>query len=100
MAMAVPLIVLNAMYYSRAVALQMRGTYLSIFFGTALLAVVLDITFARCLGLMGVAIALVIREAAMLTAFLVLARDKFTVPASGAASSLQLAVLDSSPRRP
>jgi O-antigen/teichoic acid export membrane protein len=100
MAIAVPLIVLNAMYYSRAVALQMRGTYLSIFFGTALLAVALDITFARYLGLMGVAAAIVIREATMLTAFLVSARGNFAVPAAGAASSLSLQVFDSSPRRP
>lgn len=100
MAIAVPLIVLNAMYWNRAVALQMRGTYLSIFLGTALLAVALDMTFARYLGLMGVAVAIVIREAAMLTAFLVSARREVGIPAACAASSLRLTVFGSSPGGP
>jgi O-antigen/teichoic acid export membrane protein len=90
MVLAIPLIIVNAIYFNRAIALQMRRTYLSIYFGTGLLAVALDVVFARHVGLMGVAIAIVIREAAMLAAFAVSARSTSAVVAVSEPAALRL----------
>jgi O-antigen/teichoic acid export membrane protein len=62
MVLAVPFILLNALYLSRAVALGAARVYLGTYTATAVLAVSLDITMARVFGAMGIAVAIVIRE--------------------------------------
>jgi len=80
MVLAVPFIVLNAAYLSRAIALDAKQVYLGIYLGTAVIAVCLDVALGRLYGAVGVATAIVIREALMLTAFVVF--DSRLTPAS------------------
>jgi Na+-driven multidrug efflux pump len=69
MVLAIPFIFLNAVYLSRAIALGSARTYLGIYLGTAVFAVPLDIAMARAYGGMGIAIAIVLREIVMFSAF-------------------------------
>ncbi len=88
MVFAAPLIFLNALYFNRAIALQLHRTCLFIYFGTTLIAIALDIALAKNVGLVGVAMAIVIREAVMLSAFVLFARRSSAAPAT-CASALQ-----------
>lgn len=69
MLLAAPFILLNALNFNRAIALESRSLYVGTYVWTAVLAVVLDLAFGLTLGTLGVAIAVVLREAAMLAIF-------------------------------
>ena len=62
MVLAVPFILLNAVYFSRAVALASTRVYLATYTATTVLAILLDIILVRNYGAMGIAVAIVIRE--------------------------------------
>jgi O-antigen/teichoic acid export membrane protein len=66
---AAPPLVLNALYLHRAFALHLVRTYLGIYVGATLLAVLLDWALAHSLGGAGIAIAVVAREYSILLAF-------------------------------
>jgi len=69
MALACPLILLNSLYASLAIATSEKAVYLGIFAATASVTLVLDVFFGRAFGAMGIASAIVIREAGMLAGF-------------------------------
>jgi O-antigen/teichoic acid export membrane protein len=71
MVLAVPFILLNATYLSRAIALGAKWVYLGSYIGTAVVAVPLDFALGRAYGSTGVAIAIVLREVLMFLAFFV-----------------------------
>ena len=62
MILAVPLILLNAVYLSRAIAIGAKWVYLGTYLGTSVVAVTLDILLARAYGGVGIAFAIVARE--------------------------------------
>jgi O-antigen/teichoic acid export membrane protein len=72
MALACPLILLNTLYANVAMATNSKSVYLGIFAATAAVTVGLDFLLGRGFGAMGVAAAIVIREAGMFGAFWVL----------------------------
>ena len=72
MALACPLILLNTLYANVAMAINSKSVYLGIFAATAAVTVGLDFLLGRGFGAMGVAAAIVIREAGMFGAFWVL----------------------------
>jgi O-antigen/teichoic acid export membrane protein len=78
MILAAPLIILNAMHFNRAIALQLHRTYVSISAGTAVLAVVLSFGAAQIFGTTGVAVAILIREALMFTMYVLFARTPYS----------------------
>jgi O-antigen/teichoic acid export membrane protein len=69
MVLAVPFILLNAVYLSRAMSLGSARAYLTTYAATTTLAVVLDISMVRIYGAMGIAFAIVIRELATFLIF-------------------------------
>jgi len=69
MILALPLILLNAVYLSRAIAIDGKQVYLGTYFGVSVVAVTLDILLARLYGSMGVAFAIVVRELLIFLSF-------------------------------
>lgn len=69
MALACPFILLNSVYTNFAIALNKRAVFTGLFAGTAVLAVGLDFLLGRSFGPMGIATAIVIREAGLLAGF-------------------------------
>jgi O-antigen/teichoic acid export membrane protein len=69
MVIACPLILLNSIYTARTIATNSRATFLGIFSVGALASLALDFIFGRAYGSVGVAWAIVVREAGMLLAF-------------------------------
>lgn len=72
MSLSIPLILLNAVYLSRAIATASVRTYLGTYIGVGALTVALNLAFGRYYGALGVSVAIVIRELTMLTAFIVM----------------------------
>jgi O-antigen/teichoic acid export membrane protein len=68
MALACPLILLNSIYTTLAIATNSRGTLLAIYGLGAIVTIGLDLFLGRAFGAMGIAIAIVAREAGMLLA--------------------------------
>ncbi len=69
---AAPFVVLNALFMHQAFALHAKRTYLGIYGGAILLTAVLNPVMALWLGALGAAIAVVVREVAIFTAFRVM----------------------------
>jgi O-antigen/teichoic acid export membrane protein len=69
MAVAIPFIILNAAYLSRAVARNAARACLAIYGSATVLSLALNFLFGYWYGAMGIAGAIVIREAAMTAAF-------------------------------
>jgi O-antigen/teichoic acid export membrane protein len=86
MALAVPFILLNAVFLSRAIASELPYEYLGIFLGTGIISITLDFILGRAHGANGVAWAIVLREFLMLLAFVLFAvwekgrTNTFTTP--------------------
>jgi O-antigen/teichoic acid export membrane protein len=72
MALACPFILVNSVYTNFAIAMNKRSVFTGLFAGTAVLAVGLNFLLGRAFGPMGIAAAIVIREAVMLAGFWVL----------------------------
>lgn len=69
MVLACPFILLNSLYTARALATNNRSVFLGIYGATALIALALDFFLGHAFGSLGIAWAIVIREAAMLVGF-------------------------------
>jgi O-antigen/teichoic acid export membrane protein len=69
MVLACPLILLNSVYTTCAIAANSRAIFLGIYAATAAATLALDFGFGRAFGSVGVAAAIVVREAAMLLGF-------------------------------
>jgi O-antigen/teichoic acid export membrane protein len=69
MVLAVPCILLNSLYMNRAVALRSPSVYVGTYLMTAGLALVLGLVLGGTFGSMGIAVAIVGRELAMLGIF-------------------------------
>jgi O-antigen/teichoic acid export membrane protein len=82
MAIACPLILLNSIYTARTIATNSRAIFLGIFSVGALASLALDFFFGRAYGSLGIAWAIVIREAGMLFAFSLLT-SRLSLPAAG-----------------
>ena len=76
MALACPFILLNSVYTNFAIALNKRAVFTGLFAGTAVLAVGLNFLLGRAFGPMGIATAIVIREASLLAGFWILMSRK------------------------
>ena len=76
MALACPFILLNSVYTNFAIAMNKRAVFTGLFAGTAVLAVGLDFLLGRAFGPMGIATAIVIREATLLAGFWILMSRK------------------------
>lgn len=63
MCLALPLILLNSLLFNRAVAMQSRSVYVGAYVVAAIAAVLLNLVCGRAFGLVGVAGAIVAREA-------------------------------------
>lgn len=74
MVLATPCILLNALYFNKAIALQLHRVYVFTYVITAIIALIASYTFARAFGPTGVAVAIVCREAFMLMLFIALTR--------------------------
>jgi O-antigen/teichoic acid export membrane protein len=72
MAMACPLILLNSVYTNLAIALNKRAVFTGLYAGIAAGAIGLNFLLGRAFGPMGIAAAIVIREAGMLAGFWIL----------------------------
>jgi O-antigen/teichoic acid export membrane protein len=72
MVLACPFILLNAVYTNFAIAMNDRVVFTGLFAATAVIAIGLDIILGRAFGPIGVATAIVIREAGMLVGFWIL----------------------------
>jgi len=75
MLVAAPLIVLNALNLHRAFALNQVRSYMGIYIGATVAAVLLDVSLGSRFGASGIAVAVVLRECLVLTAFWVV-RDE------------------------
>lgn len=82
MVIACPLILLNSIYTARTIAANSRAIFLGIFSVGALASLALDFIFGRAYGSVGIAWAIVIREAGMLVAFSLLT-SRLPVAATG-----------------
>lgn len=82
MALTLPFIVLNALYFNRAIALRLHRAYLTIWIITAMIAALASCTLAYAFGSTGVAVAILIREALMLFLFLTSTRSPSTATLS------------------
>ncbi len=82
MVVACPLILLNSIYTARTIATNSRAMLLGIFSVGALASLALDFLFGRAYGSLGIAWAIVIREAGMLVAFWLLT-SRLSVAATG-----------------
>jgi O-antigen/teichoic acid export membrane protein len=69
MLLALPFIVLNALYVSHQIALGNPRVYLSVYVATGLGSIALSFLLGHLFGLPGIAVAIVAREAGMLGAF-------------------------------
>ena len=69
MALACPFILLNSIYTARVIAVNRRSVFLGIYGAGALATLALDFLFGRALGPIGIACAIVLREAGMLLGF-------------------------------
>jgi O-antigen/teichoic acid export membrane protein len=86
MLLACPFILLNSIYTARALATNNRPLFLGIYAAAALATLALDLALGHAFGSLGIAWAIVVREAAMLLSFwLLLSR----VPSSAAALNLR-----------
>jgi|SRR5581483_68943 len=72
MVLAVPFILMNSVYLSRAVASDSKSVFVGVYVGTAVLSVGLDRYLGQQLGSTGIAVAIVAREVAMFVAFALL----------------------------
>lgn len=72
MALACPFILLNSVYTNFAIALNKRTVFTGVYAGSAALAIGLNFVLGRAFGPMGIAAAIVIREAVMLGGFRIL----------------------------
>lgn len=70
MAVAIPFIILNAAYLSRAIARNAAHAGLTIYGAGTIVSLALNFLLAHWYGATGIAVAIVIREAAMTTVFL------------------------------
>jgi O-antigen/teichoic acid export membrane protein len=82
MVVASPLILLNSIYTARTIATNSHAMLLGIFSVGALASLALDFLFGRAYGSLGIAWAIVIREAGMLVAFWLLT-SRLSVAATG-----------------
>jgi len=91
MVFAVPFILLNAVYLSRAIALGSARVYLGTYTATAILAVALDMVLAHAYGAIGVAAAIVAREVVMFALFRLQAdaRPRLSAPAINAYEAIE-----------
>lgn len=81
MVLACPLILLNSIYTTCAIAANSRAIFLGIYAATAVATLALDFGFGRPFGSIGVASAIVLREAGMLLGFrLLITRSLSPVP--------------------
>lgn len=71
MVLAVPLILLNATFSSRAMAMNSRKVYLGTYVGTGVVALCLDVVLGHLYGAIGIAFAIFLREAFMFMTFLI-----------------------------
>lgn len=71
MVLAIPFILMNAVYTSLAIATHRKATLVGLFVATAALTILLDLIAGRFFGPAGVAESMVVREAAMFFGFLV-----------------------------
>jgi O-antigen/teichoic acid export membrane protein len=69
MFLATPLVFLNSLSISRAMACQAHSFYVAVHVGTLLVAILGNLLFGRFYGPMGIAVAIVLREAAMAAMF-------------------------------
>jgi O-antigen/teichoic acid export membrane protein len=69
MALACPLILLNSIYTTLAIASNSRSIFLGVYAAGALATLVLDVSLGRAFGSMGIAAGIAIREAGMLAGF-------------------------------
>lgn len=76
MALACPVILLNSVYTNFAIATDKRAVFTGVYAGTAVVAVCLNFLLGRAFGPMGIAAAIVIREASMLAGFWILMSRK------------------------
>ena len=76
MALACPFILLNSVYTNFAIATNNRVVFTGLYAGTAVAAVGLNFLLGRAFGPMGIAIAIVIREASLLAGFWILLSPK------------------------
>jgi O-antigen/teichoic acid export membrane protein len=98
MVLACPLILLNSIYTTLAFATNRRAIFLSVYGTSALATLALDVFLGRAFGATGIAIAIVIREAAMLLGFWLLTAH-FAAPTAGLQSELFQEALESNPPR-
>jgi O-antigen/teichoic acid export membrane protein len=82
MVVACPLILLNSIYTTRTIATNSRAIFLGIYGVGALVSLALDFLFGRAYGSVGIAWAIVTREAGMLVAFLLLT-SRLSMAATG-----------------
>jgi O-antigen/teichoic acid export membrane protein len=81
LALAIPFVLNNSLYFHRAIALGETRVFLGTYLGTAIVGLGLSLLCGATLGYMGIAAAIVIREAAMFGAFKVLASRPVLQPA-------------------
>jgi O-antigen/teichoic acid export membrane protein len=78
MAVACPFVLLNSVYTNFAIAVNKRAVFTGLYAGTAVLAIGLNFLLGRVFGPMGVAAAIVVREAGMLAGFWILMRRELS----------------------
>jgi O-antigen/teichoic acid export membrane protein len=81
MVLACPFILLNSIYTARALAAKNRALFLGIYGAAAIATLALDVLLGHAFGSLGIAWAIVVREAAMLLAFWLLV-SRIPSPAS------------------
>jgi O-antigen/teichoic acid export membrane protein len=69
MALACPFILLNSIYTARVIAVNRRTVFLGIYGAGAFVTLVLNFALGRAFGPIGIAVAIVLREAGMLLGF-------------------------------
>jgi O-antigen/teichoic acid export membrane protein len=82
MILACPLILLNSIYTTLTVAANSRVIFLGIYSASVIATLALDFFIGRAFGSMGIALAIVVREAGMLIAFW-LFTSRLPLPATG-----------------
>jgi O-antigen/teichoic acid export membrane protein len=98
MALACPLILLNSIYTTLTFATNSRAIFLSVYGASASATLALDVFLGRAFGAIGIAIAIVIREAAMLLGFWLLTTH-FAARAAGLRTELFPEAIESNPPR-
>jgi O-antigen/teichoic acid export membrane protein len=87
MALACPFIVLNSIYTARAIAADRRSLLVGVYGATALATLILDFILGRTFGALGIAAAIVVREAGMLLAFSLLLSRRVPLAADMASAA-------------